>query len=183
MRVIAGSLRGRRFAAPEGTVTRPTSDRVRESMFSAVGSRVDLVDAVVVDLFAGSGALGIEALSRGAAHATFVERDRGALRALRRNLDELGIADRSTVVASDAVVWGRTHGGHADVLFADPPYGFDGWDELLADLDADLVVAESDDEVSSSGWAIVRGRRYGAAYVTMLAPAADPDAGGVVVEH
>ncbi len=95
MRVVAGELRGRRIDAPPGNDTRPTTDKVREATFNALGS-LDLVrDALVVDLYAGSGALGIEALSRGAAHCTFVERDRSALRTLRDNLAALGLDDRS----------------------------------------------------------------------------------------
>src|SRR5205085_1825654 len=88
MRVVAGRLGGRRLAAPKGAATRPTADRVREAIFSVLG---DVTDLTVLDLFAGSGALGIEAVSRGAAQATFVERARPALAALRTNLDALGI--------------------------------------------------------------------------------------------
>ena len=100
LRVIAGELRGRRLATPEGNATRPTGDRVRESLFDLLGPGQG--GARVLDLFAGSGALGIEALSRGAAHAVFVERDRDALRVLRANLAALALSGRSTVVAGDA---------------------------------------------------------------------------------
>ena len=107
MRVVAGELRGRRIEAPPGTDTRPTTDKVREATFNALGS-LDLVrDALVVDMFAGSGALGIEALSRGAAHCTFIERDRTALRTLRDNIDVLGLTDKARVVPGDAMVLGR----------------------------------------------------------------------------
>jgi 16S rRNA (guanine966-N2)-methyltransferase len=181
VRVIAGSLRGRRIAAPTGTGTRPTGDRVREAVFNAVGSRIRLDGAVVVDLFAGSGALGIEALSRGAADVTFVERDPRALRVLRRNLDELGVAERATVVAADAGSWRPPEGSRPDLVLADPPYAFAGWAELLGGLAADLVVAESDDEVTAPGWVPVRARRYGAAFVTLLVPGAD--AGDAGDEH
>src|SRR5918998_3417279 len=99
MRVIAGRWGGRRLQAPPGDATRPTSDRVREALFSILGARVD--DARVLDLFAGSGALGIEALSRGAASATFVDHDPDALAAVRANLDGTGLADRATVVRAD----------------------------------------------------------------------------------
>src|SRR5215207_4063793 len=123
MRVVAGELRGRRIEAPPGNDTRPTTDKFREAVFNALGS-LDLIrDAVVVDLYAGSGALGIEALSRGAATCTFVERDRTALRTLRANIEHLGIERRSKVVAGDALVQAR--GLPADVALADPPYGFD----------------------------------------------------------
>ena len=93
MRVVAGDLRGRRIEAPPGHDTRPTTDKVREAIFNALGS-LDLVrDARVADLFAGTGALGIEALSRGAAHCTFVERDRNVVRTLRGNLEHLGLGN------------------------------------------------------------------------------------------
>ena len=100
---VAGEFRGRRIVAPAGTSTRPTTDRVREATFNALGSRDLVVGTQVADLFAGSGAIGIEALSRGAEHCTFVERDRDALRALRTNLDTLGLADRSRIVTGDVL--------------------------------------------------------------------------------
>ena len=98
-------------------------------MFNALGSRDLVVDAQVADLFAGSGAIGIEALSRGAEHCTFVERDRDALRALRTNLDTLGLADRSRIVTGDVLAVAAAI--DADLVFADPPYDFDAWDRLL----------------------------------------------------
>ena len=167
MRVVAGELRGRRIEAPPGTDTRPTTDKVREATFNALGS-LDLVrDALVVDLFAGSGALGIEALSRGAEHCTFVERDRSALRTLRDNLDALGLVGRATVVPGDALV--RARGVAADLVLADPPYGFEAWDELLAKIDAPFVVAESGRELADvAGWSTQRAKRYGRTWVTFL---------------
>jgi 16S rRNA (guanine966-N2)-methyltransferase len=96
VRVIAGSARGRPLKAPPGSTTRPTSDRVREALFSALGGAVP--GTAVLDLYAGSGALGIEALSRGAACAVLVERDRRAARTIAENLDRAGVADRATVV-------------------------------------------------------------------------------------
>src|SRR3954454_12582826 len=98
MRIIAGTHRGQRIAAPKGRETRPTSDRVRENAFNLIGP-VD--DAAVLDLYAGSGALGLEALSRGAAHATFVEKDRDACRTINANLDKLG-GFKATVLCQDA---------------------------------------------------------------------------------
>jgi 16S rRNA (guanine(966)-N(2))-methyltransferase RsmD len=123
MRVIAGRYGGRRLRAPSGAATRPTSDRVREAVFSVLG-RVD--DAIVLDLFAGSGALGIEALSRGAASATFVERAPAAVTALRANLDALEIgppAARVLVVdARAALRVAARRGDTYDLVFVDPPY-------------------------------------------------------------
>jgi 16S rRNA (guanine966-N2)-methyltransferase len=172
MRVVAGELRGRRIEGPPGTGTRPTTDKVREATFNALGS-LDLVrDALVVDLFAGSGALGIEALSRGAAHCTFVERDRTALRTLRENLSDLDLEDRSKVVPGDALVFGR--GVPADLVVADPPYGFDQWAELLALTAAPFVVAESGRELPAApGWLTQRSKRYGRSWVTFFEREAD----------
>ncbi|MGH2834931.1 MAG: 16S rRNA (guanine(966)-N(2))-methyltransferase RsmD [Solirubrobacteraceae bacterium] len=123
MRVIAGSLRGRRLSAPSGRDTRPTSDRVREALFSMLG---DIDDMRVLDLFAGTGALGIEALSRGAAQALFVELEHAALRALRGNLDALGLAaPQAAVRAGDALAVlrdARNERETYDLVFVDPPY-------------------------------------------------------------
>ena len=122
MRIIAGSWGGRRIGAPPGRDTRPTTDRVREAWMSAVSPV--LPGARVLDLFAGSGALGLEALSRGAAHATFVETAPAALRALRANLQALGAEDASTVVRTDALRFvGGLDAGAFDLALADPPYG------------------------------------------------------------
>lgn len=167
MRVVAGTLRGRRIEAPPGTDTRPTTDKVREATFNALGS-LDLVrDALVADLYAGSGALGIEALSRGAAHCTFVERDRGALRALRDNLAALDLGGRSKIVQGDAAT--HAAGITADLVLADPPYGFDGWETLLGRVRAPFVVAESGAELAAiAGWEITRSKRYGRSWVTFL---------------
>lgn len=125
MRVVAGNLRGRSIEAPKGSTTRPTSDRVREAVFSAIMSRYGIgPDTHVGDLFAGSGALGIEALSRGAAHAVFVESDRSARTCLSRNITSLGLADRATVDARDVFRTGAAvlRGEPFSLLFLDPPY-------------------------------------------------------------
>jgi 16S rRNA (guanine966-N2)-methyltransferase len=139
MRVVAGVARGLRLVAPEGEGTRPTSDRVREATFNALGSMGALDGATVLDLFAGSGALGIEALSRGAASATFVETDRAALRAVRTNLETTRLGDLAEVVAQPAerfLAAAVAEGRGWDLAVLDPPYGFDRWDELLATLPA-----------------------------------------------
>jgi len=124
MRVIAGTYGGRTLKAPAGADTRPTSDRVREALFSILGDRVQ--DARVLDLFAGSGALGIEALSRGAATATFVDKAAPAIRAVGANLEALG-AD-ATVVRAEArrFLGGASRSGRSyDLVFLDPPYRLD----------------------------------------------------------
>jgi 16S rRNA (guanine966-N2)-methyltransferase len=124
MRVIAGRLGGRRLKAPRGRVTRPTSDRVREALFAMLG---DVQGANVLDLFAGTGALGIEALSRGAERAVFVEHDTGAVRTLKDNLEALRIEPIETEVrrrdALGALRSARTREETYDLVFIDPPYG------------------------------------------------------------
>ncbi len=132
MRIIAGSHRGHRIAAPRGSETRPTSDRVRESAFNLIGP-VD--GAEVLDLFAGSGAMGLEALSRGAARATFVESSRDACRVINANLDKLGL--HGTVLCQDAVRALDQERGTFDLVLCDPPYGFQAG--ALAGLLARLV--------------------------------------------
>ena len=167
MRVVAGEFGGRRLISPEGTTTRPTTDRVREAIFNSLGSAGLLEGALVADLFAGSGALGIEALSRGAEQCVFVERDRTALRALEANLDALGLRARSRVVTSDALAAAGSI--DADIVFADPPYDFDEWQRLLDGVRADLVVAESGRSIGDlAGWDQVRAKKYGRTTVTTL---------------
>jgi 16S rRNA (guanine966-N2)-methyltransferase len=150
LRIIAGSYGGRRLQAPPGTATRPTADRVREALFSILGWRVEGAD--VLDLFAGAGALGLEALSRGAARATFVDSAPAALRALRANLATLGA--EGEVVRADAVGWLRAASAgdrQYSLVFLDPPYrraealGAALSDALPSVLGPDaLVVSESD---------------------------------------
>ena len=173
MRVVAGELKGRRLAAPAGGATRPTTDKVREAVFNVLASLDVVVDARVVDLYAGSGALGIEALSRGAAHCTFVERDRGAVAAIDDNIATLGLRDRSRVVVGDGLASAAQLA--ADLVFADPPYGFDDWPRLLRAVRADLVVAEADHDVPAPpDWEQGRVKRYGRTWVTFLHRVADP---------
>lgn len=124
MRIIAGSKRGSRIAAPKGLSTRPTGDRVREAAFNLIGP-VD--GAAVLDLFAGSGAMGLEALSRGAASVTFVESDRDACRTISRNLEKLGLTG-ARVDCADAVWALRREPRTYDLVLVDPPY--ERWPEL-----------------------------------------------------
>jgi 16S rRNA (guanine966-N2)-methyltransferase len=121
MRIVAGAAKGRRLAAPTGDEVRPTADRVKEAMFAAL--QPILPGAAVLDLYAGSGALGLEALSRGARQVTFVERDRRALEVLRRNIDTVGL-DGATVVAGTvaSTLAGSPPGAPFDLVLADPPY-------------------------------------------------------------
>ena len=168
VRVVAGIARGRRLDAPPGSATRPTADRVREATFNALGSLGALEGATVLDLFAGSGALGIEALSRGAVAATFVDDDPKALAVVRRNLDATGLAARATVVRGDAL---RFAAGRVDLALLDPPYAFDddAWSRLLGALDADIAVIESDRDVPvPAPWRVLRAKRYGGTVVAIV---------------
>lgn len=172
MRVISGTARGRRLVAPEGPTTRPTPDRVREATFNALGSLGAVVDATVLDLFAGSGAMGIEALSRGAAHVTFVDQDRAARAALDANLATTALADRATVVAAPVDRFLAMAGDQRwDLALIDPPYEHsdDDWLDLLDALPADLAVVESDREVEPPfGWEVRRSKRYSRTHVLIL---------------
>src|SRR5918999_1933839 len=177
MRVIAGRYGGRRLQAPPGDATRPTSDRVREALFSVLGGRVD--GARVLDLFAGSGALGIEALSRGAAEATFVDSAPASIRAVRANLDALGAA--AEVRRADARRFLGSASAAArqyDLVFLDPPYRLAG--RLGTPLTAELpdvlapgaaVIAESDRRAPLElGLPILDERRYGDTLIRIHGP-------------
>ncbi len=176
MRVIAGSLGGRQLQAPRGRVTRPTSDRVREALFSALG---ELEGARVLDLFAGSGALGIEALSRGARCAVFVERDAAASGVLRANLAALGIgpgrAELRRGEALRALQSARARKETYDLIFIDPPYSqaHDWGRELPALLPGLLapaarIVVESDRRAPLElPFEVARRRRYGDTSITI----------------
>jgi 16S rRNA (guanine966-N2)-methyltransferase len=178
--------------APAGQTVRPTTDKTRQAVFNALASRNFVMDATVVDLYAGTGALGIEALSRGAARATFIESDRLAVDCIGHNLDHLSFADQGTVVRSDVLRWLDGSGDKPFqvgedsplLVFADPPYAFDQWFELLDRLyprlrplgvDAMLVVESGKTIELPENWELEREQRYGAAYVTFTRPK-DPDA-------
>jgi len=174
MRVIAGSRKGHTIAAPRGLDTRPTSDRVRENVFNLVGP---LDGASVLDLYAGSGALGIEALSRGAARAVFVERDHDAVRTIERNLDSLRLTG-ARVVRADAVTTLAQEVAGArkyDLVLVDPPYGM--YPSLQPQLarylppllaEDGLLVLETDARVEPDLPLPLRtSRRYGQARITV----------------
>lgn len=136
---------------------------------NALGSLGAVVDATVLDLFAGSGAMGIEALSRGASHVTFVDHDRAAREAIETNLAATGLADHADVVPSTVERFLATVGDRRwDLAVLDPPYAFDGWPEVLLDLPADLAVLESDKAVDPPfGWEVLRTKRYGSTHVVI----------------
>jgi 16S rRNA (guanine966-N2)-methyltransferase len=177
MRVIAGRWGGRRLQAPPGAATRPTSDRVREALFSVLGDRV--AAARVLDLFAGSGALGIEALSRGAAEATFVDSAPAAIRAVTANLQALGAEAEVRRVDARRFLGGASAAARQyDLVFLDPPYRLAGrlGSELTAALPAVLapgaaVVAESDRRAPLElGLPILDERRYGDTLIRIHGP-------------
>ena len=174
MRVVAGTARGRRLAVPAGGATRPTSARVREAVFNSLHSLGAVEESSVLDLYAGTGALGIEALSRGAAEAVFVERDRDAAACLRSNLAAMGMVGRAAVIASDvgAALAGSSLADRVfDLAVIDPPYSFDRWAELLDRVTARIAVAQSDRRIGTGrGWEVLRCRRYGSAVVTFAVP-------------
>jgi 16S rRNA (guanine966-N2)-methyltransferase len=182
MRIVAGAWRGRRLAAPPGEATRPTSDRARQAIFDVLthapfAGRAALHDASVLDAFAGTGAMGLEALSRGAAQATFLERDRAALSALRANIAACRAEGRATVLAADVLAPPRAP-LPATLVFLDPPYGQGLLAPSLAALagagwiaPGALVVAEvaaGEVRPETPGFASLDVRRWGAAQVAFL---------------
>ena len=189
MRIVAGEWRGRTLVAPPGTSTRPTADRVRQALFDMLmhaewGGRAAIAGAAVLDVFAGTGAMGLEALSRGAASACFIENDPAALKALRANVATLKAGDRATVLAMDALavppVPPPSAGRPASLIFLDPPYGQTLVSPAIARLlgvgrigPGALVVAETErDETWLPREPLLAERRYGAARMLIfrLAP-------------
>lgn len=177
MRVVAGEWRGRKLVAPSGQQTRPTADRTRETLFSMLASRLGSFDGLrVADLYAGSGALGLEALSRGAAHVTFVETDRAALKAIDANVETLGAAARISMRAMSATA--LPAGPAFDLILADPPYAAGagsavakavaeaGW--LAAGGWMAIETARGDDVPPPAGWSIDATRDVGRARLTIL---------------
>lgn len=189
MRIVAGRHRGRSLEAPPGSAVRPTADRAREALFDILaGGRVfpdfDLTEARVLDAFAGSGAVGLEALSRGAASAVFIENGRVALASLRRNIDTLGETGRTRVIATDATHPGAAPGSF-DFVFLDPPYGAGlagpaltaltagGWLAPAAAVIAEIAAKES--FAPPEGFRVSDERRYGAGwFVFLMRDAASP---------
>jgi 16S rRNA (guanine966-N2)-methyltransferase len=175
MRIIAGEHRGARIFAPPGRETRPTSDRVRENVFNIVAPWVE--EARVLDLYAGSGAMGLEALSRGATAAVFVESDPGAVRAIERNLDKLRVRGATVlrVDATTALAREATAGRKYDLVLLDPPYAMTDFARLGRHLptvlaDDGLLVVETAARVEPDvpGLAVRTTRKYGSTRVTVF---------------
>jgi 16S rRNA (guanine966-N2)-methyltransferase len=182
MRIIGGKHRGRRLMAPEGRIVRPTGERAREALFDILahgrfGERPVFAGARALDAFAGTGAFGLEALSRGAEHASFIEKDRAALVALRANIAALGEERSAAVLAGDALHPPRAL-APASLVFLDPPYGKDLAQPALAALAAAgwlapeaLVVVEiaaRQTLAPPEGFTLLEERRYGAARIVFL---------------
>jgi 16S rRNA (guanine966-N2)-methyltransferase len=178
MRIVAGQWRSRTLSAPPGSHTRPTADRVRQALFDMLlhapwGGRDTIEGASVLDVFAGTGALGLEALSRGAAHATFIENDSTALTALRSNIVALRAEPHCTVLPIDAL--DAPHGQQCSLVFLDPPYGNDLVTRALARLRATgwiapsaLIIAETGrDELSPAPAPPLAARENGAACISI----------------
>ncbi|MFQ5570279.1 MAG: 16S rRNA (guanine(966)-N(2))-methyltransferase RsmD [Rhodothermales bacterium] len=182
MRIIAGRLRRRALQAPKGHLTRPTTDRTRESIFNLVESRVPLDEADVLDLFAGTGALGLEAVSRGAEAVTFVEQNSRVLKCARRNAEDLGVDDMCEFLRADAVAYLQHYGGPPyDLIFADPPYSLDAI-ARLPDLAAahlkpgGLFVLEHDTHTVFAEHPLLdTSRPYGRTVVSVFRPALKDD--------
>ena len=184
MRIIGGKWRGRRLAVPEGRAVRPTIDRVRESLFNVIehgrhtgGGGSPLPDIRVIDGFAGTGALGLEALSRGAGHVTFIESDRAALAALATNIADLGAAAETTVLRADCLT--PPHAPEpCGLVLLDPPYGQGFAEPALQALDAQGWIApgalcavelrRGDAFDAPDGFEPLDDRRYGATRIVLL---------------
>ena len=172
MRVIGGTAKRRQLRAPGVPGLRPTSDRVREAIFDILASLGAVEGASVLDAYAGSGALGIEALSRGAGSVCLVEADRRAVAAIRANLDSTGFGSSPAVRVVRAEVLeflAREPGTRYDLALIDPPYSFDDWLSLLGLLQADLAVLESSAPVAlPTSFLVRREYRYGGTLVTLV---------------
>lgn len=159
--------------APEGQGTRPITDRAKEGIFNMLLPIIELDGVRVLDLFAGSGSFGIECLSRGAAHVTFVERDRNAAAVIRQNLETLGFADRATVTNTSVQSLLRTT-EPVHLAFCDPPYSDDVWAELLPLIPADVLVGHASSDVAlTPEWTELKRRKYGRARI-VIAERNDP---------
>ena len=180
MRVISGTARGLKLASLDGLDTRPTLDRVKEALFSMLFDK--LADAVVLDLFAGSGALGIEALSRYAVHCTFVDANPKAIDVVKLNLNKARFVDKSKVILSDSVEFLKKADGKYDLVFLDPPYAAGLYSEVLTLIKErkllkkdGLIVAECDasHELDAKGFNVVKNKIYGKVRLYVLE---EPDA-------
>jgi 16S rRNA (guanine966-N2)-methyltransferase len=182
MQIIAGRFGGHGLKSPSGHKTRPSTARTRESLFGLIDARIYLEGAEVLDLFAGTGALGLEAISRGAALVTFVEQKREVLDYARQNAEKLGVEDRCIFIQGDAVEYLRNYSGpELDLIMADPPYELEAMQEMpdlaIPHLQTDGVFTL---EHSSHDWfdehpRLMTSRPYGRTIVSLFRPALPPD--------
>ena len=174
MRVVAGTARGIRLSTPKGAEIRPTSDRAKEAIFNSLHSRSAIEGKQVLDLFAGTGALGIEALSRGAKKATFVDKSSKSLKLVQENLRKSGFEKEAEIFKKDSVDWLRKNSKPFDLVLLDPPYDFENWSELLDLLlqkQPGIVVIESNREIDpGTGWHVDSMRQYGSSVVVIIDP-------------
>jgi 16S rRNA (guanine966-N2)-methyltransferase len=179
VRIIAGEFRGRALApvgkGDAGAHLRPTTDRVRESLFNVLNHQIDFDGLRVLDLFAGTGALGLEALSRGASHVTFVDDGRVAQGLIRKNIDLTRSADRTDLVRRDATRLGDNPGAPYDLVFLDPPYGKSMGQKAVAALangwiadDALLVWEENAPMQAPAGFTLQDSRKYGDTHISLM---------------
>lgn len=190
MRIITGSARGVRLDTLEGDMTRPTTERAKEAIFSSLRVRTELSGIRVLDLFAGCGQLGLEALSAGAAHAVLVDQSREAIRVIERNAAKTRLSDRCTILCSDVATYLRSRRGQEgfDCIFLDPPYAMKAVAATVEDIlrarlirPDGLIICESGEPdplgfstqtALSQHFALVKEAKYGKAYVTIVTPAA-----------
>lgn len=176
MRVISGSARGRKLSAPDGLDTRPTTDRVKESIFNIISPY--LPAANILDLFAGSGAMGIEALSRASQHAVFIEQNEKALKVIKKNLTDTRLVDRAEVIRSDAFSFLKRTKIKFDIIFLDPPYNkglltaaIDEIHRFSLLADGGIIVAESEvggELPDGSGFKLIKQSKYGKTVVSVF---------------
>jgi len=178
MRILGGTLKGRTLAAHVATGTRPTTDAMRESLFATLEAYIDWTDCVVLDCFSGTGALGFEALSRGAAHCTFIDSNSSMCRALHQNASALGCADRCTILNDDVLRVLALHQGRFDAVFCDPPYDLRTCNQVLRELhnrksvtSDGLFIAEHDERevvVAIEGWERRTARKRGGTVIDIV---------------
>ena len=182
MKLIAGQFGGHGLKTPSGHATRPSTARVREALFGLIDARIYLEGAEVLDLFAGTGALGLEAISRGAILVTFVEQNREVLDYARQNAEKLGVEDKCIFIQGDAVEYLRSHSGpELDLIMADPPYKLEAMQEMpdlaIPHLQTDGVFTL---EHSSHDWFdehphLMTSRSYGRTIVSLFRPPLPPE--------
>ena len=167
MRIVSGIAKGRKILSPLARDVRPTKDRVREAIFNSLTSFQLIEGRHFVDLFAGSGALGIEALSRGAERVTFVDHQKACIDVIRTNIKSLDFVEYVEIRHAD-YLQELQNVSKDDVVLLDPPYDFGDWELLLGSIKAETVVIESDHEIVLSGpWKQIKSKRYGSTFVVI----------------